>query len=59
MISIIYTLSTLFISLEPLTTLLFNCMVFICEILLEDDSEVCKPSPIISNSKANKLYNPT
>lgn len=51
MISILTTLSTFLIGLEPLT-LLLNIMVNTFEILLEDDSEVCKPSPIIANSKA-------
>lgn len=54
MISILNTLIIIFIGNVPLITLLFNCMVDTCEILLEDDSEVCKPSPIISNSKAIK-----
>ena len=52
MISIINTLIATFIGMEPLNTLLLNLMVNTCGILIEDNSEVCKPSPIISNSKA-------
>jgi len=51
MISIIYTLSSFYIGTEPLYTL-FNIMGYICEIFIKDDAKVCKPSPIISNSKA-------
>lgn len=52
MIYILYTLATLFLDIEPLNTILFNYMVETYEILQEDDNVICKPSPIISNSKA-------
>lgn len=52
MISILNTLITWFIGIEPLNTLLLNLMVNIWGIFIGDFSEVCKPSPIIANSKA-------
>ncbi|GEM_PF-3719002 len=53
MISIITTLITLFIGIEPLNMVLLNYTVT-SEILHKDQTNSCKPQPISSNSKAKK-----
>lgn len=47
-----YTYSSIYNGMEPFVSILFNIMGYFLQIFNKDEQESCKPSPIISNSKA-------